>query len=411
MKFRATVKVSGEQGEKDAGRLVKAFFEDFNYESTIFIGKGVAEIEIVFEDKIPYRMANALGNCKVIGFEYGRRVEEFKKEDAFKQNDQVVEEVKNPQNTKQTHQEEKNSKQMGIVARGSKTFEVVSVPVEEEKIPKQVKSEVEREKVLDQEQKKSKEPEVIKQSEQLKSEEKEEKTCEKIKPVVIKEIPELTEIAKKCNSYEEFVNELTKCIGFGKKNEFFVNMVKAATQTEDIKWDTIKEVFKNNNFEYSESNKVFCTARVTEKFRRSKNPVKILELIKIIVTYQAFDFQKENEELEDKHEEKQWFNDLLGTIDKTHDLNTKVMNVLTAMGLDDEDTEVKRRILAVAYTAVNTKTFDMDVVFEKANIPEDNRLNTRAMIGSFVNKYLERIGYSEKVKVVEFLEDLINILV
>lgn len=77
-KFRAKIKF---ESDKNASYLIKAFFQDFNPDSSIVIRGNKSELEIAFQEP-PMAIIDALTYCKVIELNYGKNLQEHKEEDS-----------------------------------------------------------------------------------------------------------------------------------------------------------------------------------------------------------------------------------------------------------------------------------------------------------------------------------------
>ena len=73
MKFWAKVIF---RGERNAEHLIRAFFKEFNPESSIVIKGKDANVEIVFVSKPPLEIVEAISYCDILEFNFGKDSEE-----------------------------------------------------------------------------------------------------------------------------------------------------------------------------------------------------------------------------------------------------------------------------------------------------------------------------------------------
>ena len=111
--------------------VVSAFFENFNVDSYIGIKNGRIELEIFFEeDKLPTKIAEALGDCEEIEFTYGQPSSEMSdsktkiEPDPKGVNEESLQEVKKKTEMKEeTEASQIIESRLNTLANGSETFE------------------------------------------------------------------------------------------------------------------------------------------------------------------------------------------------------------------------------------------------------------------------------------------------
>ena len=62
--------------EKNAEHLIRAFFQEFNPESSIVVRGREAKLEIVFREP-PIAIIEAIKHCEVIELNYGKNLKEY----------------------------------------------------------------------------------------------------------------------------------------------------------------------------------------------------------------------------------------------------------------------------------------------------------------------------------------------
>lgn len=237
----------------------------------------------------------------------------------------------------------------------------------------------------------------------------------------IEEIPEITEIARRSNSYEDFIRSITKWIGPDKKeHEIFLKMLlKAAIQVDVINWKNIYKVFNNQGYEYRPGVKSRVSDAVTRKFKNIGKNVTILDFLKIFVKYQDFEFSKDivkwdisKERLKMKcMPESIKFEAALGELNKTQPIHVRVEYVLNTMRLKQQNFEKQNIILASCNIAVMSKVIDINTIYEKSGIKNRAKEYVQLTISKFANDFAKSINSSaERIAAVDFLKDLQEIV-
>lgn len=237
----------------------------------------------------------------------------------------------------------------------------------------------------------------------------------------IEEILEVTEIAKRSSSYEDFISSITKWIEPNKKeNQIFITMlIKAATKVDVINWKNIDKVFKSEGYEYRPGVRTNVSNAVTKKFKEIHKNVTILNSLKLFVKYQNFDFGKNvvKEDISNKRvkmkcmPEIPMFEAALGGIDKTQAIENRVKYVLDVMKLKEQTPEKQNIIRVICNIAVMSKVIDINAVYEKSGIKDRAKEYVQLIISKFVNDFVKLHDNSaEKIAAVDFLKDLQEIV-
>ena len=401
MKFWAKVRF---KEEENAEHLIRSFFTEFNSENSIVIRGNEAKVEIIF-DNPPMEIIEAINHCDVIEFNCGKTLGEYKKDE-----------------TEQVRKKEETSEQTEQAVAEEETSEQTEQAVVEEETSEQT----------EQAEAKKDNPENSKNPSKKED-----------------EIPELSELAKKSSSYEEFVKSVASWLEMDKKKEFFQSIVRAAGQAKKITWSNIEEILKSDGVNYKEWDKIWCTKKVTSKFKNSETSVTIMKLIKVIVEYKTYDFnqevrgemkelaeetsgQTEQAVAEEKTDEQTetinevaapkkrvkmecmpeipYFEEVLGSVDKTQPIEKRVKYVLTAMGLKKMKTKEQHEIFEITNTAVRLGRMDFDIIFLKAKIPLEESMTARMTFSKFINDFVKEYYSDKKVKLLDFLKDMQRIV-
>ena len=447
------------RNEKNAECLIKAFFKNFNPESSIVVKGMEARMEIIFREP-PMLIIDAIGHCEVIELNYGKNLKEYKEDENvqvetefnFKQeseengnSEQTEQESKEIENSEQTEQESKeieNSEQTeweGKEIESSEQTEQESKETENSEQTEQESKETENSEQSEQEskefasseqtgktKKKSGRP-TIKKKESIKTESK------------IINIPELKEIAKKATSFDNFAELIAKWLEMDKRQEFFKNLIIVSAEVDKIAWRELEKALKSKNISYTQWDKVWSSNQVSEKMK--ENSVTIVPLLNAIVEYKGYSFKQKEEQSERENSTEQEtevatenteesiesisskprikmecmpeikdFEETLASVDKTQPVEERVRYVLEAMGLRKLSTKEQKQIIEIASTAVRKERMAFDIIFVEAKIPIEQTMTARMTFSKFVNDFVQKYESDRKVKVLTFLSELQKII-
>ena len=144
MKFWAKVRF---KGKKNAECLIRAFFRNFNSESSIVIRGKEAKVEIIF-DKLPMEIIEAINQCEIIEFNCGKALRKYKENETEQvmvneeiseliEQEEVREEIS--EQTKQAVVEEETSEQVEQAMAEEESSEQTEQTVAEEDNPENSK--------------------------------------------------------------------------------------------------------------------------------------------------------------------------------------------------------------------------------------------------------------------------------
>jgi len=385
MKFWAKVRF---KGEKNAEHLIRAFFKEFNPESSIVIRGKEAKVEIIFNNNPPMELIEAINHCDVLEFNFGKALGEYSEDET----EQVVVEEETSEQTEQAGVDEETSQQ------------------------------------TEQPKKKRGRP-ATKKAEPT-----------KVVNVETVNVPQLEEIAKKATSFEHFVKLVAEWLEMDKRQEFFVNLVIVGTEVEKMSWKELEKALKNKGVFYSQWDKIWTGQQVSEKLKDYS--VTMLPLLNAMAQYKDYSFGHEQsdensteqatgetvtvveekssgevEETTPKNRVKMecmpeipHFEETLGSVDKTQPIEDRVRYVLTAMGLEKKNAQEQQEIFEIANTAVRVGRMAFDIIFLKANIPMESSMKARMTFSKFINDFVSEYDSDKKVKLLDFLKQLQEIV-
>ena len=317
-KFYAEVEFQREG--KEAGELIKAFFQEFNQESMIEVKGNKAKMEIHFETP-PMKVIDSITKCENFELYYG-----------VKKESELSDENGNENNlTKQ--QEGKR------------------------KYAKQKKTQITEEEV---------------------------------------KASEVEQLAQKSKTFEEFARLIANWMEMGEKTEFFIQLLIASTEVEEITWRELEKNLAEKNITCQKYDKILISTKVGQKLQG----ITTLPFLKWIKKYKDYPFKDKTLvlSLENIPEIKK----ALSGIEKTCPLKTKVYKVLEAMGLGVELDETKEKITYLVLKAI-----------QKEDLNEDNCIVTNGtdamkamdsmILSTFVNQFMKKYQKDQKVKNVDFL--------
>lgn len=410
MKFWAKVRF---RSEKNAEYLIRAFFKEFNPESSIVIRGEEAKVEIIFNKIPPTEIVEAISHCEMIEFNFGKELGEYKED----KNEQVTLSDESSQKTEPVVKKEETFEQTEQVVEKKETFEQAEQVVAKEENSEQTKQ--------------SKKKNDIPVAEKVEN--------TKVADVEIVIIPQLEEIAKKAKSYEHFTKLVAEWLEMDKRQELFENLLIVATEVEKICWKDLENALKRKGISYSTWDKTKASLQVSEKLKDYS--VTMLPLLNSIVQYKDYCFEdgqleknsteqfyKETvsdvEEVSYKVEETitknrvrmecmpeiPHFEEILGSVDKTQPIEERVIYVLNAMGWKKKNAQEQKEIFEIANTAVRVGRMAFDIIFLKAKIPMESWVKARMTFSKFINDFVKEYDSEKKVKLLDFLKQLQEIV-
>ncbi len=386
--------------EKNAEHLIRAFFQEFNPESSIVVRGREAKLEIVFREP-PIAIIEAIKHCEVIELNYGKNLKEYAEDE-------------------NANGKEENSEQTEHEVTKSENSELA-----EQKVAKN-----ENFKLAEQPKKKRGRP----------STKKVETTKEVKTEQTVINIPELEEIAKKATSFEHFAELVAEWLEMDKRKKLFTNLVIVSAEVDKITWKELDKALKCKNVFYTQWDKVCFGQQVSEKLK--KYPATLLAFLKATRLYKEYSFKKADEHfirensnvqevkkkvpnVEEKSEEPissdvsklmecmpeiKDFEETLASVDKTQPVEERVRYVLRAMGLDNLNEKEQNQIVEIASTAVKKEKITFDIIFVEANLPVEQTMEVRMKFSKFVNDFVQKYESGKKVKLLTFLSELQKII-
>lgn len=420
-KFWAKVKF---KQEKNAEHLIRAFFQNFNPESSIVVRGKEAKLEIVFREP-PMAIIDAINHCEVIELNYGKNLKEYEEDETVQvetelDSEQESKEIENSEQTEQESEESENSEHTKQESEEIKNSEQTEQESEENGNSEQTGKT----------RKKNGRP-VTKKKEPTKTESK------------IISIPELKEIAKKATSFDDFAELVAKWLEMDKRQEFFKNLIIVSADVDKITWKELEKALKNNNIAYTQWDKIWSGQQVSEKLKEKS--VTMLPLLNAIVEYKGYSFKQTEEQTEKENSTEQPteettenaeenseevaeaisskprvkmecmpeikdFEETLASVDKTQPVEERVRYVLEAMGLSELPAKEQKQIIEIASTAVKKGRMAFDIIFVEAKIPIEQTMTARMTFSKFVNDFVQKYESDRKVKLLTFLSELQKII-
>ena len=433
-KFWAKVKF---KQERNAEHLIRAFFQNFNPESSIVVRGREAKLEIVFREP-PMAIVDAINHCVVIELNYGKNLKEYEEDE----NVQVETEF----DYKQESEESENSEQTEQESEESEDSEQTEQESEESENSEQTEQESEESEKFEQTEQESEETGNSEQTGKTRkkngrSATKKKKSTKTESKII--NIPELKEIAKKATSFDNFAELIAKWLEMDKRQEFFKNLIIVSADVDKITWKELEKALKDNNIYYTQWDKIWSGQQVSEKLK--ENSVTMLPLLHAIVEYKEYSFkqteeysEKENsteqateeatENAEENSEEAnetvfsrprvkmecmpeiKEFEETLASVDKTQSVEERVRYVLESMGLSELPAKEQKQIIEIASTAVRKGRMAFDIIFVEAKIPIEQTMIARMTFSKFVNDFVQKYESDKKVKLLTFLSELQKII-
>ena len=393
-------KVKFKQG-KNAEHLIRAFFQEFNPESSIVVRGIEAKLEIVFREP-PIAIIDAINHCEIIELNYGKNLKEYEEDENAK--------GKKENDTEQKVKKSENSEQAEHKVTNSENSKLTEQPKKKRGRPST----------------KNVEP-----TKKLKTEQ------------TVINIPELEEITKKATSFEHFAELVAEWLEMDKRKELFTNLVIVSADVDKITWKELEEALKCKNVLYTQWDKIWSGKQVSKKLE--KYSATIVTFLNTTRKYKEYSFKKAEEHfikensnvketkktmlnVEEKTEEAidsvvskprvkmecmpaiKDFEEILASVDKTQSVEERVCYVLRAMGLNNLNEKEQKQIVEIASTAVKKEKMAFDIIFVEANLPIEQTMEARMKFSKFVNDFAQKYEDGKKVKLLTFLSELQKII-
>lgn len=426
MKILAKIRIGN---KNQGGELIQAFFEEFNPKSKINIKGVTGELEIFFDGEPPLKLIEAIGACDGFDLLYG--------EESEKENDKPEKsKPKAGTRRKKIKPEEKASNQTETVEKN-------------EEIPNQAESAKKNEEVPNQMEIVEKQNEIPEQTEQAEKQEisgrtkKAKRKKDAAEQVEKKNVAEgadaqseitnqLRELAEKATSFESFVKLVGNWMNTGRRQSLFEELIKATSMVTNICWGELANACVSNGVIFKDWEK-FNLAKKFDLKTGSKNFFPFLEMV---ANYRDYPFGKKTELAIDESEggsqvlvpeenqeevlkknsetenvpEMSYLAGMLGSVIKTQSKEEKLRYILTVMGLEKENPDVQKEIFDIAYSAVMQEKKTLEEILADTKIPEESWMKARMNFAKFINDFVSAKGSTEKIKLLDFLKDLKEIV-
>lgn len=400
-KFWAKVRI---KQDKNAEYLIRAFFQDFNPESSIVVRGKEAKLEIVFRQP-PKAIIDAISHCEVIELNYGKNLKGYEEDEKIQvdtENDYEYGNVggKDSEETEQTNAESKKAEQAEQANAESKSFK--QTELQKKVQPKKIS-----------------------------------------RGLTTINIPKLEEIAKIATSFENFAKLVSEWLEMGQREDFFTNLVIISTKVDKITWKELENALKNKKVFYTQWDKVWSSKQVSERLKEYS--ITILSFLNVTKQYKEYSFKgvedhstEENsnkQEIEETTNVKEKFDEFddgktitkprvkmecmpeirdfeetLASVDKTQPVEKRIRYVLEAMGLNKMTVKEQEQIVEIASTAVKKERIAFDIIFIETNIPIEQTMTVRMTFSKFVNDFVQKYESGKKVKLLTFLSELQKII-
>ncbi len=390
---------------KEAQNFVKAFFENFNFESCVKLKGNTAEMIICFREELPDAIIKSITNIPDLEFYYNEDLlEKIKETKIYKSETSLRKQIKN------ANEQQKSSANLELATEK----------------PKNVKTTV-------------------------KTRKGKRRTTSSNKDVVKAKVQSdfdkmLENILKQSKSFEDFVELLAKYLKLkGVALKKFKKLAICSTEMEKINWKELDKKYKT-----------FSRDRETIGHQISiqfKTEMTLLAFLKSISKFKTYPFPQEDiskkeesdankkmviaEKLQDsKKDEEQpnnqethkesestqkdpqefelveqskilelnCFKEIFTKVNKIQPIQARIQFVLKSMGLDERQQEEKDWILEIANNAIKQKNLD-NSFNSKNNIPKEQKELAQMVFSEFVNTFLNKREGNKMIKLVDFLKE------
>ena len=252
--------------ERNAECLIKAFFKDFNPESSIVVRGKEAKLEIVFR-KPPMAIIDAINHCEVIELNYGKNLKEYNEDEyAMEQTEQETTESETSEQSEQETTESETSEQTEQETTESETLEQTEQETTESETLKQAEQETTESETLEQTKKKKGRPSTA--------------------PITISE---LEKIAEKSSSFEHFATLIAEWLEMDKRKDFFKNLIIVSTEFDKIRWKELEKALKSKRVVYTQWDKAWVGQQISEKLNEYQ--ATMLSFLNTVRQYKDYSFK------------------------------------------------------------------------------------------------------------------------
>ena len=216
-------------------------------------------------------------------------------------------------------------------------------------------------------------------------------------------IPEIEEFAKQATSFQHFADLIVEWLEIkGTSKKVGKEFIMAAIEVEVIQWRNLKLALTSKNVVCTQYNEAVVKKSISNKCEKySVTPVLFFAIVSQYKDYHFIGRQKfemlsvpVNAEMEKA----------LFEINRTRPIEERVFFMLKAMGVEEKEAGEKERIVQFAIEAV-----------KKKNMAEDSLLTqnsfSRVAFSNFLNEYVSKNGGKEKVKALDFLQELQKVII
>ena len=365
------------KNDENAEYMIKAFFKDFNPESSIVIRGMEAKLEICFQEA-PMEIIKTISHCHIIEFNYVKNLKEYEEDETMK----VETESKSSKHTKNheksrkvTKKEESNTK---AVKRNSRKFNIPEL----ENIAKEATS----------------------------------------FEHFVKLVAEWLEMDKRQEFFENLAIATTEVDSISwKKLENTLKDKRVAYLQWDKVWTSRQISEKLKEYDITilpflreiEKYKEYFFKRAEESSEKEESAEQLTEKQAENVEEKAEDFNKSvilkpRVKMECMPEIKE-FEEILASVDKTLPVEDRVRYVLKAMSLNKLSAEEQKNLVEFASIAVKKEKTDLRI-FVDEDISNRQKLEAHMIFARFINDFVQEYESGKKVKLLEFLSDLQKII-
>lgn len=232
-------------------------------------------------------------------------------------------------------------------------------------------------------------------------------------------LPLLDQIAKKANSFDDFIIKVGKWLDMQTLQDTFENIVQVSCTMKDISWNEIEKELGERKIPFNSYIKMKISKKITAKLKLNGYFMRILTFIQALINYRDYQFAEEKDDEEETQTTTastvkmncmpyvESFYKALQDAKKLDSVEDKVSYIINVMAiLPDYTTNYVEKVVSIVNAAMKEDNIDWDRIFDSISIPVDERDGDRMMLSKFINDYLKKYGYSEPIKTTDFLRDL-----
>lgn len=228
---------------------------------------------------------------------------------------------------------------------------------------------------------------------------------------------DLTYIIEDSVSFEEDVYLLAEWFKVGKRTKKLEAIIISVIEMDKISWPNIIESLENKGIALTTTDREIISIQITRNLKETKNRTTALMFFRILNNLEKKYKNQITEEIDVPIKMKcmpeiPWFEEFLTNMDRSKEINERVIEILEKMGINTLTEEDASQIQIIAKVAVKELgKIKFSTIVSRANIPIELETRYRCIFVTFVNKFIQdNVGRHEKIEIEDFLDSLKHVV-